>query len=134
MNRSFANGHDNQTWRPATRCFICDPEQGWVRMTVSRGRQAYTGRIPLPALAGRNVKVAFAYIETSPAKVVRLTRLEYAHWEVDDEGWVSQDAIQAGIMAKMNDDGSLLPTDGVVLSPCDRNALLRCLGVTQQHF
>jgi len=91
------------------------------------------GKAALPTLAGRTVKVVFAYIETSKAKVVRLSHLEYAIWEVDAQGWVSQDAIQKSILAKINGDGSLASTRAEGLSPCDMTSLLRRLGIMQQH-
>jgi len=113
-----------------TRLFVSDDEGGWRRLALNAGYLTSHGALPLPEFAGQTITVAFAHVEVSGPRVVRLLRLERVRWRFDQHGNFDGEFDKEASRLKLWPSTFTEVFDGRQYCGTEVESLLRHLGVT----
>lgn len=114
---------------------INDQPHGWRRLPLDRGLSIYQGDQRLPEHVGQRLRVAFAHMEMSAAHPATLKRLEFAEWDVNDDGRVDQGATMRAMLERLDPLAGGKPQSALTDAPIrieDLAAIKRCLGIPDE--
>lgn len=109
------------------RYFIDYPSTGWRMLPNARVMNIYNGKVSIPELAGRTVRVATANVEIHENKRIALNELKIMFWKFNHDGLVDQDDKLHRIKEKL--DGVAREGGDSIVTNNDIEAVKRCLGI-----
>lgn len=89
----------------ALRFLVEYPIKGWRIFSAKRVFAAQGGKLLLPELANRTIRVAFADVAVRNGRPVAVYRVELTEWRVDAVGRVDQTTLMSRIVEKLNHRG-----------------------------